>query len=800
MSQSFIPKIRAFFKNDQKAYNVRDLSQNFEAHSADDFKQLVKDLATLEKSGEITITDQGEFASTTHHRPDEIVGSFSRHEKGFGFVSLPDEEAQDVYIDKRDTFAALDGDTVAIKITRQARPGQTKGPEGKITRVVRHGVTQLVGTFTLFSPDDRISDDYIGYIVPQDKHLAPFKCLITDSGLKPVTGTVVLVEITEYPTRQHPAQLVGIVKEEIGYKDAPGVDILSILVELGIPDEFPEEVITDAKKVPDTIHPDELSGRIDLRDQLTITIDGADAKDLDDAISFKQLDNGHYKLGVYIADVSYYVTEGSPLDQEAYERGTSVYVTDRVVPMLPQRLSNGICSLHPHVDRLAMGCEMEFDENGDQVSYKIFPTVINSDYRMTYDEVNLIFSHDPDTLAKYQGLLPWYESMKGLHEILSRHRENRGAIDFETTEAVIKLDDDGHPIEITARERGEAEKMIESFMLAANETVARHFKDLEVPFLYRIHEQPSNDRILRFMEFIRAFGQSIELDGTSVRPEALQALLKRIKGEPFEPLVSIMMLRSMQQAKYSTEPLGHFGLASPDYTHFTSPIRRYPDLIVHRMIRFYEQHGTELNDQEEHRLESQLGDIAEHSSLMERKAVQAERDTDQLKKAEYMAGHVGEVFPGVISSVLKFGLFVELPNTVEGLVHISTMNDDYYNYIDSHMTLVGERTGKSFKIGDPITVRVSRADIESREIDFELVLPKGQEKGSANHGQSTDKSSQLGHKGQSGQSGQSGKNAYPSNHRNNKKQGKGKNSFSDNRKKGKQSKKKKSYQKRQGRR
>ena len=439
---------------------------------------------------------------------------------------------------------------------------------------------------------------------------------------------------------------------------------------------------------------------------------------MDDAVALTKREDGTFELTVSIADVSYYVTENSAIDREAFERGTSVYLTDRVVPMLPQRLSNGICSLHPHEERLTMSCRMEIDRSGTIYQYEIFPSVIRSDMRLTYSLVNELYEKKeveiPDEIQ--QMLL----DMKELHHILERRRKERGAIDFETHEAKIIVDEQGTPIDIQIRERGVAERLIESFMLAANETVAMHYQRKNVPFIYRVHEQPQQEKMQRFLEFVTAFGINIKGTSDTISPKKLQKALDEVKGETYEAVVSTMMLRSMKQAKYDITPSGHYGLAAEDYTHFTSPIRRYPDLIVHRMIRQYEGSRSFLSKQQEELNASKLERIADQSSKMERLAVQAEREVDAMKKAEFMADKIGQEFEGIVSSVTKFGMFVELPNTVEGLVHITHMNQDYFNFIESHMVLIGERTGVSYRIGDRVKVKLIKVDVEAHEIDFIL--------------------------------------------------------------------------------
>ncbi|MGO3751103.1 ribonuclease R, partial [Vagococcus salmoninarum] len=503
------------------------------------------------------------------------------------------------------------------------------------------------------------------------------------------------------------------------HKNDPGMDILSIVMQHGIPTEFPKEALAHADQIADEISESDIQGRRDLRGQRIVTIDGAEAKDLDDAVTVKKLANGNFFLGVHIADVSHYVTEGSPMDLEAADRATSVYLTDRVIPMIPHRLSNGICSLNPHVPRLAMSCEMEINQQGKVVSHDIFESVIETTERMTYSAVNEILDEQlPETLERYQELVPMFTDMGELHQILEGMRQERGAISFEDREAGIIVDEAGHPIDIVLRSRGVGERLIESFMLIANETVAKHFTDAKLPFIYRIHEQPKEDKMQRFFEFATNFGILVKGTKEDITPKALQEVLEQIAGKPEEAVINKMLLRSMQQAKYSDDPAGHYGLAAEDYTHFTSPIRRYPDLIVHRLIKAYMT--KPILEATKEKWAEALPEIAVHSSQMERRAVDAERDTDSLKKAEFMQDKVGEEFAGVIGSVTKFGLFIELPNTVEGLIHITKL-PDYFHFVESHLALVGERTGVTYKIGQKVVIKVTKADTTTREIDFEMI-------------------------------------------------------------------------------
>lgn len=701
----------------KKSFAVKDISEGMGLTSAADFKMLVSALAEMERKGSLKLNKKGHFKLPT--KQPALTGIFRANDRGFGFVSIEDEE-DDVYIPQGHTNFALDGDVVTVDITRVPEPWNDKGAEGVVETIVERKFHQLVGEFYAYDEAGVAETDLYGYVLPQDKKINDMRVFIEAKGIKPVDGAIVLVEITYYPDLAFPKSMQGIVSQTIGHKNDPGVDILAIVYKHGIPIEFPEAVLAEADAVPETISDQDRENRRDLTKEMIVTIDGEDAKDLDDAVTVRKLDNGNYHLGVHIADVSYYVTEGSALDGEAFERATSVYLTDRVIPMLPHRLSNGLCSLNPNEDRLTMSCEMEINAAGEVVNHDIFPSVIHSSKRMTYTAINqILMEKDSEVRAEYQEFVPMFELMGELHELLVNKRQARGAIDFEAPEAQIIVNNEGHPEEIVMRHRGIGERLIESFMLSANETVAEHYFKLDVPFIYRVHEQPDSDRMQRFMEFVTAFG--ILMKGTSgeVSPKQLQKVLRGVSGEPEEAVISTMLLRSMKQAKYDAEALGHFGLGAEFYTHFTSPIRRYPDLIVHRLIRSYATKSTV--SEEKAKWAGLLPEIAEQSSKMERRAVDAERETDSLKKTEFMSDKIGEIFDGVISSVTKFGIFVELPNTIEGLIHISNMKEDYFTFIENHLMLVGERTGVSYRIGQPVKIKVTKADVETREIDFELI-------------------------------------------------------------------------------
>lgn len=709
--QALVEKLLDYMKEEAyKPLTVSELETALGIQDSSDFKDFVKTLVYMEEKGLVVRTRSNRYGLP--EKMSLIRGKVSGHAKGFAFV-VPDEPGMDdIFIPPGETNNALNGDIVLARVTKE-RSGARR--EGTIIRILERGTKQVVGTYT--------QSANFGFVIPDDKKFNGDIFIPKNASMGAVEGHKVVVNITEYPEGRMSAE--GEVVKILGHKNDPGVDILSIIYKHGLPLEFPDEVMEQAQAIPDTIDEHDFVNRRDLRDQMIVTIDGADAKDLDDAVTVTKLDNGHYKLGVHIADVSHYVTEGSPIDREAFERGTSVYLVDRVIPMIPHRLSNGICSLNPHVDRLTLSCEMEIDEHGIVVSHEIFQSVIKTTERMTYSDVNkILVDRDEELRKKYEPLVPMFEQMEELAAILRQKRLNRGAIDFDFKEAKVLVDEDGNPTDVVLRERSVAERLIEEFMLVANETVAEHMHWLDLPFIYRIHEDPKEDKLQRFFEFITNFGLIVRGKANSVHPRALQEILDEVRGKPEEMVVSTVMLRSMQQAKYYPENLGHFGLSTEFYTHFTSPIRRYPDLIVHRLIRTYLIEGK-IDEATQAKWKEMLGEIAEHSSKMERRAVDAERETDELKKTEFMLDKIGEEFDGIISSVTNFGLFVELPNTIEGLVHVSYLTDDYYHYDERQYAMIGERTGNVFRIGDEITVRVINVNKDERSIDFEVVGMKG---------------------------------------------------------------------------
>ncbi|MEK3696026.1 ribonuclease R [Paenibacillus sp. FSL R10-2199] len=693
-----------------KPLTYEELVSHFAIEDSEAFKAFESLLIELEKDGRIILTRNSRYG--VPERMDLLRGRLQAHAKGFAFLIPDDRDHPDVYIHANDLKGAMNGDIVLIRITSKSPSGGRM--EGEVERILIRGVSQTVGVFQ--------SLETYGFVLPDDKRINRDIFIPKQSFMGAVDGEKVVVRIVNYPEGRAAAE--GEIIEILGHKDDPGVDILSVIRKHQLPEAFPAEVMTEAEQAPDSITDEEIiqQGRRDLRGLNIVTIDGADAKDLDDAVNVERLENGHYKLGVHIADVGYYVREGSELDKEAYDRGCSVYLVDRVIPMLPHRLSNGICSLNPQVDRLTMSCEMEFDEHMKVVKHDVFTSVIRTKERMTYSDVRkIVEDEDPELLERYAPLIGDFRLMKEIAMKLRDARMRRGAVDFDFEESKIIVDEAGKAIDIVKRERSVAEQIIEEFMLAANETVAEHFHWLKVPFLYRIHEDPDPEKLQNFMAFAANFGYHVKGRGNSVHPRALQDLLEQIQGTKEQTVISTMMLRSMKQAKYDAESTGHFGLAAEFYSHFTSPIRRYPDLVIHRVMREVLENGGALTEKRHEYLASRMPDIAQQSSERERVAVEAERDTEQLKKAEFMQDKVGEEFDAMISSVTSFGMFIELDNTVEGLIRLSALSDDYYHFDEAHMALIGERTSKVFRIGDEVKIRVAKVNMDDHTIDFELV-------------------------------------------------------------------------------
>lgn len=697
-----------FREEEEKPLKVEEIEEKLQINDSEDFKELVKTLNELEDSGELIRTRKNRYGLP--ERMNLVLGKIQMHKKGFAFLIPDDESMDDVFVNPSGLASAMNGDKVLVRKDKQFDDRGDRA-EGTVVRILKRAITEIVGTYQ--------DNKTYGFVIADDKRIPNDIFIPKNNANGAIDGHKVLVQITKYPEEWSSAE--GEVTQILGHKNDPGIDILSILYKHGITIDFPEEVLEQAANTPENISPEDIEGRVDRRDEVIVTIDGADAKDLDDAISVKVLENGNHQLGVYIADVTYYAEEGTPIDKEAYERGTSVYLVDRVIPMIPHRLSNGICSLNPQVDRLTIGCEMEINPVGEVVRHEIFPSVIKTTERMTYTDVNkILLEKDAELMEKYEPLVPMFEEMEKLAANLRVKRKGRGAIDFDFPEAQVLVDEDGKATDVILRERAVGEKLIEEFMLVANETVAEHFHWLEVPFIHRIHEDPDEGKLEGFFEFLAGLGISVKGTTNEVHPQALQKVLDNIKGEPEEMIVSKLMLRSMKQAKYDPESVGHFGLATEFYTHFTSPIRRYPDFIVHRLIRTY-LFDNQMDRKTRADWKNRLPEIARHTSEMERRAVDAERETDDLKKAEFMHDKIGEEFIGMISSVTNFGLFVELENTVEGLVHVSYLVDDYYHYNDRAHALIGEHTAKMYRVGDEVKIKVVKVNVEERIVDFELI-------------------------------------------------------------------------------
>ncbi len=669
--------------------------------------ELEEVLDSLLSEGKIEVSKRGKYqiAKDTY-----LTGTFVGNSRGFGFVEVEGSE-EDIFISESSTMGALHGDTVKVAIHPE-RTGKRK--EGSVVQILEHAIQELVGTYQ--------QSKNFGFVVPDNPRITRDIFIPLEAARGAVNGHKVLVKLTSYGSKSKSPK--GKVEEIIGHVNDPGTDILSIVYAYDLPASFPEKVLNRAERVKDEVIPADLEGRLDLRDWQMVTIDGEDAKDLDDAVSLTE-EGDFYRLGVHIADVTNYVQEGSALDREALKRGTSVYLVDRVIPMLPHRLSNGICSLNQGVDRLALSCIMDIDQKGNVVNHRIAETVIRVDQRMTYTSVKKILENrDAEEIQRYNGLVPMFQRMEKLSGILREKRRKRGSIDFDFPESKIQLDQQGRPLEIRPYDRNVATKIIEDFMLLANETVAQDYYWQGLPFLYRTHETPDPEKIRQLAMFIHNFGYSIKNGRDEIHPKELQKLLARIEDLPEEALISRLTLRSMKRAKYTAECSGHFGLAAQYYCHFTSPIRRYPDLQIHRIIK--DNLRGRMDEQRILHYEKILPEVAEQSSNMERRADEAERETEKMKKAEYMEAHVGEVFEGVISSITTWGFYVELSNTVEGMIHVTHLYDDRYYYQEETYEMVGADTGRTFKLGEKIKVRVLGADKDARTIDFELAEEGGE--------------------------------------------------------------------------
>lgn len=687
-----------------KPMTREELAKSFEIDDKD-MKDFFKILDSMEKEGAIIKTRNELYGLP--EKMNLVVGVLEGNERGYGFVIPDDKEKADIYISAEDMNGALHGDKVIARILKKGENG--KREEGEILRVLSRANETIVGTFE--------HNKNFGFVLPDDSKISMdvFVSKADMNGAK--TNQKVVVEITRWPEKRRNPE--GKIVEVLGYIDEKGTDILSVIKQFKLPEQFPNKVLDQADRLEDSVSNEEMGKRVDLRDMTIFTIDGADAKDFDDAVSIEKLGNGNFKLGVHIADVSYYVNENSIIDKEALKRGTSVYLLDRVIPMLPEKLSNGICSLNPNVPRLTLSVFMEIDRNGKVVNHEIVESVIESKERLVYDDISDLLEKDDEKLKeRYSHIYDDLKLMEELCHILNEKRERRGSLDFDFPEARIILDDKGIPVEIREEERRIANRMIEEFMLVCNETVAEDMYWSQVPFIYRIHEDPDVEKINEFNKFIHNFGYNLK-GSQEVHPKELQSLMDKMKGKKEESLINTLMLRSLKKARYSSEVAGHFGLAAKYYCHFTSPIRRYPDLQIHRIIKSYIK--GKLAPDKMDVLENRLAYVADISSTNERIAEEAERAVEDLKKAEYMKERVGNVYEGMVSSLTHFGMFVQLDNTIEGLVHFSNMIDDYYFYDEEKYYIIGELSKKQYRIGDMVNIKVIGADVLKGTIDFMLV-------------------------------------------------------------------------------
>ena len=663
----------------------------------DELKEI---LDALVEEGKIALSKRGKYSKG---KTERLKGIFQANPRGFGFIT-PENGGDDVFVPEENINGAFQGDEVEFIIT--GTPGGRRR-EGRVVRVLSHSVTHIVGLYE--------KNKNYGFVRPDNQRYLTDIYIPEGKSMDAVSGHKVVVELTSYGGEHMKPE--GYVVEIIGHINDPGTDIFSIVKDYDLPVEFPEKVLNQAVRVGKDVSDADCQGRKDLREWMMVTIDGEDAKDLDDAVSVTK-EGGNFRLGVHIADVTNYVQEHSALDREALKRGTSVYLADRVIPMLPHKLSNGICSLNAGEDRLALSCIMTVSPEGDVTDHEIAETVVRVDRRMSYNGVAKILDGDEKAVRENEEFVPMIRMMKELSEILREKRGRRGSINFDFPETKIELDENGHPVEIRPYERNAATKIIEDFMLLANETVAEEYFWRELPFLYRTHEAPDEEKMRQLGAFINNFGYHIHVRN-EVRPKEIQKLLGKVEGTPEEPLISRLALRSMKQARYTTENTGHFGLAAKYYTHFTSPIRRYPDLQIHRIIK--ENLRGRLNEERISHYEQILPEVAAQCSTRERTAEETEREVVKLKKAEYMQKRIGEEYEGVISGVTKWGVYVELPNTIEGLVHVADMRDDHYEFAEERYELVGEHTGKTYKLGQKVRVRVTEADRIQRTVNFEII-------------------------------------------------------------------------------
>ncbi len=694
-------KILSILEESDKALSIDELDSALNLNTIEETKEFSDALRELEDSYEIYRSNKNRYMLLENSNLRK--GILRMNKKGFGFVEVSGEE-EDIFIAPDNINKAINNDTVIVEILNK-NSGEKR--EGRIVKTLERDLSTIVGE--IYFKKDK------GYIIPDDKKLDIQLEIDRDKSHGAVDGHKVVVKILRNITKN---RYKGEVVRIIGHKNDPGVDILSIVCKYEINDTFPEEVIEELDSIPEEVREQDKKGRKDLTDVTIFTIDGDDTKDIDDAISVEKLKNGNYKLGVHIADVSYYVKEGSPLDKEAMDRGTSVYLVDRVIPMLPHKLSNGICSLNPGVERLAISCVMEIDNNGKTVDYEIFPSIIKSRLQMTYKKVNQVIEKN-EIPEGYEPFVNDLKLMDELSQIIRKAKINRGYIDFDVDEAKIIVDENCHPTDIVLRNRGRGENLIEDFMIQANECVATHIFYMDLPFIYRVHEYPKEEKIRDFISFVQSLGYTVKFNTKDISPKAIQNLINQLKDKKEFKVLSSLLLRNMQKAIYLPQNLGHYGLASKCYTHFTSPIRRYPDTTVHRLLRTY-LFNDDMSNQTINKWQEKLVYIAENSSFKERESVECEREVEDMKMAEYMEDHIGEEYKGIISGVTNFGMFIQLDNLVEGLIHVNDMKD-YFSFDEVTQSLIGERTKEKFTLGDEVLIKVKAASKEAKTIDFELV-------------------------------------------------------------------------------
>ena len=694
-------RILSILKESDKALSIDELDSALNLNTIEETKEFSDALRELEDSYEIYRSNKNRYMLLENSNLRK--GILRMNKKGFGFVEVSGEE-EDIFVAPDNINKALNNDTVIVEILNK-NSGEKR--EGRIVKTLERDLSTIVGE--IYFKKDK------GYIIPDDKKLDIQLEIDRDKSHGAVDGHKVVVKILRNITKN---RYKGEVVRIIGHKNDPGVDILSIVCKYEINDTFPEEVIEELDSIPEEVREQDKKGRKDLTDVTIFTIDGDDTKDIDDAISIEKLKNGNYKLGVHIADVSYYVKEGSPLDKEAMDRGTSVYLVDRVIPMLPHKLSNGICSLNPGVERLTISCVMEIDNNGKTVDYEIFPSIIKSRLQMTYKKVNQVIEKN-EIPEGYEPFVNDLKLMDELSQIIRKAKINRGYIDFDVDEAKIIVDENCHPTDIVLRNRGRGENLIEDFMIQANECVATHIFYMDLPFIYRVHEYPKEEKIRDFISFVQSLGYTVKFNTKDISPKAIQNLINQLKDKKEFKVLSSLLLRNMQKAIYLPQNLGHYGLASKCYTHFTSPIRRYPDTTVHRLLRTY-LFNDDMSNQTINKWQEKLVYIAENSSFKERESVECEREVEDMKMAEYMEDHIGEEYKGIVSGVTNFGMFIQLDNLVEGLIHVNDMKD-YFSFDEVTQSLIGERTKEKFTLGDELLIKVKAASKEAKTIDFELV-------------------------------------------------------------------------------